>query len=230
VNHDPERAAASYLIGEMRGRRRARFERHLVECEDCWREVQLGRAGRSVAESGRELAPQQIREQVRAVIAATPPPVRPWRFRWGVTLLTLAAVALAGVTYLSLSGSGQPPVIDAVLADFGRGPAVSQEKVVAKLPARLGDLTYEVSYEDRLGDLEVVAHSYRDPAGHRVVVYQADRTFPVAAGAEHSGDGRTWTAAADGTVLFCADRPVPSLVVGDDEREVILAAQELGLR
>jgi hypothetical protein len=61
-------------------------------------------------------------------------------------------------------------------------------------------------------------------------VYQADRTFPVAEGAEHSSDGRTWTAAADGTVLFCADRPVASLVVGDDEREVTLAAQELGLR
>jgi hypothetical protein len=120
-------------------------------------------------------------------------------------------------------------VIDAVLADY-RQPPVSQGTVEAKLPARLGDLIYEARYKDTLGDLEVVAHSYRDPAGHRVVVYQADRTFPAAAGAEHSGDGRTWTAATDGAVLFCADHPVPSLVVGDDQREVILAAQELGLR
>jgi anti-sigma factor RsiW len=93
VKHEPERAAASYLLGEMKGRRRARFERHIVECEDCWREVQLGRAGRSVAESGRELAPQEIREQVRTVIAAAPIRGRQWRLRWGVTLLAIAAVA-----------------------------------------------------------------------------------------------------------------------------------------
>jgi hypothetical protein len=34
----------------------------MVDCEDCWREVDLGRKGRSVAESGRELAPQALRE------------------------------------------------------------------------------------------------------------------------------------------------------------------------
>ncbi len=228
MKHDPEKSAASYLFGEMRGRRRARFEQHIVECEDCWKEVQLGRAGRSVAESGRELAPQEIREQVRALIAASPLPQRR-RLRWGTTLLLIAAATLAGVTFLISEGGEQPPVIDAVLADY-RDLTVSRDAVEAKLPGRLGDLKHQTSYAGRLGGLDVVVHAYRDPAGHKVVVYQADHTFPVAEGAEHSGDGRTWTAAADGAVLFCADHPVPSLVVGDDEREVTLAARELGLR
>lgn len=229
MKHDPEKAAASYLSGEMRGRRRVGFERHIVECEDCWSEVQLGRAGRSLAESGRELGPQQTREQVRAVIAAAPTPRRRLRPGWGMTLLSLLALGLASLGYMTLQKGNQPDAIDAALADYRDGPSVARS-VQPNLPARLGDLHYLTSYAGRLGELDVVAHAYRDPAGHRVVVYQADRTFPVADGAEHSGDGRTWSAAADGALLFCADHPVPSLVVGDDEREVTLAARELGLR
>jgi anti-sigma factor RsiW len=229
LKHDPEKAAASYLSGEMIGRRRAAFERHIVECEDCWGEVQLGRAGRSLAESGRELAPQEVREQVRAVIAAAPARRRAWRPRWRTAILALMAFGLASVGYMTLESRNQPVVIDAVLADYHKGPALARS-IEPKLPARLGDLRYLTSYSGTLGELDVVVHAYRDPAGHKVVVYQADRTFPVADGAEHSGDGRTWTAATDGAVLFCADDPIPSLVVGDDEREVTLAVRELGLR
>ena len=72
MKHEPEKAAAAYLSGTMRSRRRTRFEQHIVDCEDCWQEVQLGRTGRSFAESGRELAPQNTRENIRAVIAAYP--------------------------------------------------------------------------------------------------------------------------------------------------------------
>lgn len=68
-----------------------------------------------------------------------------------------------------------------------------------------------------------------DPAGHEVVVYQADTTFPIAEGAEHAAGGETWTAEVEGAVFFCADHPVPSLVVGDDREEVELAADELDL-
>lgn len=229
MKHDPEKAAASYLSGEMIKRRRAGFERHIVECEDCWREVQLGRAGRSLAESGRELAPQAIREQVRAVIAAAPTPKRRWGLRWGTTVFAIAVIAVASLTYVTFQSQSQPRVIDAILADY-RDPAPSGEEIETTLPRRLGDLSHARSYANTLGDLEVIVHSYRDPAGHRVLVYQADRTFPAADGAEHSSDDRTWTAAADGVVLFCADHPVPSLVVGDDAREVTLAVRELRLR
>jgi anti-sigma factor RsiW len=52
LKHDPERNAAAYLDGLLSGARRRMFERHILECEDCWREVDLGRKGRSVAESG----------------------------------------------------------------------------------------------------------------------------------------------------------------------------------
>ncbi|MGH2750128.1 MAG: hypothetical protein ACRDK3_04550 [Actinomycetota bacterium] len=229
MKHDPEKAAASYLSGEMRGRRRDTFEAHIMDCEDCWTEVQLGRAGRSVAESGRELAPQDTREQVRAIIAALPASHRPWRMGWRTTVMTLGAVVVAAMGYIGLTSSHQPEVIDAVVADY-RAPSHVGVVVEANLPTRLGDLRYLTSYATTVENMDVVAHAYEDSAGHEVVVYQAEATFPVADGAEHSSNGRTWRAATDGVVLFCADRPIPSLVVGDDEREVALAAEELGLR
>lgn len=76
MSHDPERDAAAYLGGGIRARRRRRFEDHLMECEDCWREVEAGRLGRRLAESTRELAPQALRETVRAAVAAFPAPRR----------------------------------------------------------------------------------------------------------------------------------------------------------
>jgi hypothetical protein len=77
--------------------------------------------------------------------------------------------------------------------------------------------------------LPVLAHTYQDAAGHRVVLLRADQRFPQAAGARLMPGGATWVAVVDGVVVFCADRPAPSLVVGQDRAEVLLAAQRLGL-
>jgi hypothetical protein len=74
----------------------------------------------------------------------------------------------------------------------------------------------------------VVAHTYQDPAGDRVVLLQADRSFPTAVGAHHPGSD-TRISEVEGVVLFCADRPAPSLVVGLDRAKVLVAAAGLGL-
>ena len=144
-------------------------------------------------------------------------------------MLVAAPVVIASAGSLSLKGPAQPPLIEAVLTDY-REPARAGRVIEAELPRRLGDLRHLTRYVSTVDDLDIIAHAYRDPAGHKVIVYQADSTFPVADGAEHSSDGRTWSAATDGVILFCADDPIPSLVVGDDVREVTLAARELGLR
>lgn len=66
--HDPERNAAEYVTGELSRRARRWFEAHLLHCEDCWREVLLGRLGRRVAEEAREQAPAGLRDRVRAAV------------------------------------------------------------------------------------------------------------------------------------------------------------------
>ena len=66
--HDAERNAAEYVSGELSGRARRWFERHLLDCDDCWREVLLGRFGRRVAEDARESVPVGLRDRVRAAV------------------------------------------------------------------------------------------------------------------------------------------------------------------
>lgn len=69
--HDPERTAAEYVSGELPRRATRWFEAHLLHCEDCWREVLLGRLGRRVAEEAREQAPAGLRDRVRAAVQFT---------------------------------------------------------------------------------------------------------------------------------------------------------------
>jgi hypothetical protein len=67
-HHDPERNSSEYVSGELTGRARRWFERHLLDCDDCWREVLLGRFGRRVTEDVREPVPVGLRDRVRAAI------------------------------------------------------------------------------------------------------------------------------------------------------------------
>ena len=115
MRHDPERNAAAYLGGLLSTRKRRKFESHIVECEDCWREVDSGRKGRSVAESGRELAPQALRERVRAAVESVTP--RPKR-RWAFGAAALATAVVVGSLYV-VSLPDQPQTIEAVVAAFG---------------------------------------------------------------------------------------------------------------
>jgi hypothetical protein len=228
MRHDPERMAAAYLAGELRRRQRERFEAHMLACDDCWREVGLGRRGRALAESLRQVAPQRVRERVRATVAATPPTRR--ARRRGVLAATMAVlVAVVAGGLLLAQRPTQPAAIAAAVASYrAGGPAWTG--AATPPPARwLGDLRWHASGRGELAGLPVLAHTYQDAAGHRVVLLRADRLFPEAAGARPMPDGATWIAEVDGVVLFCADRPAPSLVVGQDRAEVLLAAQRLGL-
>ncbi len=230
MKHEPERNAANYLSGSMSRRRRKHFEEHILDCEDCWSEVDLGRRGRSLAETARDLAPQKLRERVRMSVEAMPAPRRRWRrFAFGALVVVVAMVTLVGGLDWALGPQEQPQEIAFLVADFESGSAL-KSMAAPTLPSQLADLRLRHSRAGRVDGMDVTAHSYVDSAGHEVVIYQADRTFPVAEGAEHTPGGETWTAEVEGAVLFCADDPVPSLVVGDDRKEVALAATELGLR
>ncbi len=70
ATHNSDTAAADYLGGGLRPRAVRAFERHLLGCERCWQEVDAGRAGRRLAESARQVAPSELREQLRAIIAS----------------------------------------------------------------------------------------------------------------------------------------------------------------
>jgi len=228
MRHDPERAAAAYLAGELSVRQRERFEAHMLGCDDCWREVGAGRRGRELAESVRELAPQHLRELVRATVEATPARSRrPRRLAAAVAAAALAAALGAG-GLVAVRERAQPAPIEAVVARYRAGGAWSPDPSRPPAP-RLGDLVWQGTGRGVVGGVAVVAHTYQDAAGHRVVLLVSDRTFPEAAGASPRPSGGAWMAEVDGVVLYCAEHPEPSLVVGQDRAEVLLAADRLRL-
>lgn len=223
--HEPERTAAAYLGGRLGPRRRRAFERHIVDCEDCWREVDLARRGRSLAEAARELAPHSLREQIRASVWTVPV-----RRRWlrVAAIAGVVAAAAVGGGVVTLDRDGQPEVIEAALS-AAHGEWVLPETRASTLPVELGDLRLIEARGGSVQGLELTQHLYRDAAGHVVSVLQAARPFPAARGAVHRPDGHSWTVTVGGVVLFCADRPTHVLVAGDDAGEVALAVRLLEL-
>lgn len=215
MSHDPERDAAAFLGGAMRARRRRRFESHLLDCEDCWREVAAGRRGRQLAESTRELAPQALRETVRAAVAALPVQRRRVGVPLiGVALLVLAAGSFAAVTQLS---QDQPPPIARAVADFRQG-RMPTEAASGSVAPDLGSLRLSLtsSGSGSLDGLHVDAYSYRDPNGHRLLLYLSEVTFPVAAGARQARSDGPWRARIDDLELLCSSEPHALLAISDD--------------
>jgi len=201
----------------------------MLGCDDCWREVGAGRRGRELAESVRELAPQRLRERVRATVEAAP--ARSRRPRRLVTLAVAAALVAAlgaGGLVAIRAERAQPAPIMAVVARYRAGGAWSPDPSRPPAP-RLGDLVWRGTGRGVVGGVAVVAHTYQDAAGHRVVLLVSDWVFPEAVGATPRPAGNAWIAEVDGVVLYCAEHPEPSLLVGQDRAEVLLAADRLRL-
>lgn len=210
----------------MTARRRRRFEEHLLACEDCWREVAAGRLGRRLAESARELAPQDLRERVRAAVAAMPPPRRP---RWAFGATAAAVSALAAVVVLVLP-AGQPAPIARAVADFreGRIPTARDASVPAPDLSAMS-LRLVASGTGSLDGQRVDAYGYRDTSGHRLLLYLSDTAFPVAAGASRASPDGPWRARIDGLELLCSDRPHALLAVSDDAQMLAGLARALAI-
>jgi hypothetical protein len=138
------------------------------------------------------------------------------------------AVATLGFALFLLLSPGQPEAIEELVGDF-RGDVVLTGSVRPDLPEVLGDLELTGAADGSVEGLDVVVHRYRDAAGHRVAVYRSDRPFPVAAGADRDPVRSTWHASIGGVEVFCAEDPFHALVIGDDRREVGLAAALLNL-
>ena len=214
MSHDSERDAAAYLGGAMRARRRRGFEAHLMECEDCWREVESGRAGRRLAESTRELAPQSLRETIRAAVAAFPSPRN--RLRVPLAGASIALLLVVGVFAAVQLRGNQPAPITRAVADFhqGRMPTEAPSGSVAPDLASL-DLSLTSAGSGQLDGLHVDAYSYRDGSGRRLLLYLSDTTFPIATGARQTSRNGPWRARVGDLELLCAEEPHALLAISD---------------
>lgn len=220
MSHNPQDDAAAYLGGAMSSRRGKRFEAHLVSCEECWSEVSQARRGRAGAEALRELAPQSLREAIRASVMSRPASNHRNRPLWIGALA--AAVAVSAVVVAVFLGRTGPPATDRqpesvaqALADFTHG-RIPAEKPVSRPAPDLTQIGFAVAGTGagEVGRIAVDGFSYRDGAGRRLQIYLSDEPFPEAAGARRfsRADG-PWMASSNGVGLLCSEKPMPLLAL-----------------
>lgn len=229
MSHEPERSAAEYLGGAMSARQARRFEAHLVDCEECWREVAEGRRGRQVAEAARELAPPVLREDVRASLAITPRRnPRPWIV--GAGAVGVLVLAISGVVVLR--GPHQPGAIAEAVGDY-RGARLAASGPAARPPPELtgAGLSLVAQGGGVVGALPVDAYAYRDDVGHRLLLYLSDHPFPEAAGAHRSSRPEgPWVGSDSGVEMLCASRPEALLALSADAALLRRVAAVLGVQ
>jgi hypothetical protein len=228
MSHDPERLAAAYLT-TMRPRARRRFEPHLLGCEPCWQEVCLARRGRQLAEAARDLAPPQLRDDIRAAVTTPATLPAPGQLpRWPIIgAAVMAAAVLAGAAVLvrpwphtrPAPGAAAPPAaITAAIASYRAnrlpGSAVSAEPAPTLTPLTL-HLAGAAHAE--LGGMAVTLFAYRTPSGERLTILVSSRPFPEASHArELDGAEGAWTMRASGVTIICAQHTHAMLLLSSD--------------
>ena len=251
AEHDSEGEAARFLGGALSARPHRAFERHLVGCEACWREVELGRSGRRLVESARELAPPEMRERLRTLAAsesAEPAAIVNRRerlsrrlrqgaqaHRWllaGAAALVVAVPLGVWQVGQSTAAIGQPVAISQAVSGFQehRLPGTRLPQAPAPALAMLG-LTPVGAAAGVVAGTEVTAFSYRDPAGRYVMVYLSAQPFPTAVGARrlagHNRPDGPWVATSGGITVLCARSPHALLVLSQDRQLVLDIANVL---
>ncbi|WP_188196625.1 zf-HC2 domain-containing protein [Nonomuraea sp. SYSU D8015] len=228
MRHDPERDAAAYLAGELGALRRLWFERHMLDCRDCWTEATIARQGRMLAESLRVAAPPSTRERIRAVAELD---TEPQRGRWPQLLLAAAVAVLIAVALAiapRLTQTQPAPLVAA--ADLQRAESlVVWQEPGPPLP-RIGAYAWRGTAQEELGEMAATVYSYAAPDGRHIVVIASSRPFPRAAGARDVKPAPSWLAEVEGTSMLCADKDGTSwLAVAADPATALTVGRALGL-
>ena len=255
---DPARSeelAAAFLGGDLAAAQRQDFEEHLLTCEACWTEVELGRTGRHLAEGARELAPLELRDRLRSVIASAaadstpsaPPTVpaatalaprpRTHRLRRGAlaALATAAALTAAVLVVPGVIGhdrtTTQPVAIAQAIAGFRAHELPGSQVPVGQAPDLTGlDLRPIGAAAGDVAGTTVTAFAYRDSAGRDLTVLLSRAPFPTALGARRlAGADGPWIATAQGVTVLCARSPHALLVLSQDRALVMATAAAMRL-
>lgn len=192
--HDDARVV-SYLAGDLESAEAEAFERHLVDCDHCWRAVSADRRGRALAETLRELAPASLRDRVRMHVEADTPTKSRSRRRRGLAAAFVAiAVVLVTAGALATLGGGTAADPVAAVVRAAADPPVSGSVVV---DGRKVELTRDVL------------------DGRVVTVGRSDASFPMPAGGRYLGNeaGAPWVATRGSMTIVCLSSPENLLVV-----------------
>jgi hypothetical protein len=221
----------AYLAGEFPPPEQKAFEQHLLTCDHCWTDVDVGRRGRALVEQAREPAPDHLRTCIHAAAAAHRPTRRPRTRVVVAAALALVTAVTVGVAVRTADPASQPPQITLAVAGYradrlpGSGiPAQAGPDLSALHLAETG------AGSGRLAGQPVTGYAYRDQTGRRILLYLSDRPFPMPERADHpTGPDGAATVRHRGISVLCSRRPYQALVLGDDTHLVWRVAGELDL-
>jgi anti-sigma factor RsiW len=229
VTHDPMTVAA-YVAGELTGGPHAEFEKHLLACEACWKEVEVGRRGRQLVALAREPAPDALRERLLMEFDD--------RSRRRPRLARLVAVAIAAAAAVAAIAVGvvfavqeaPPASINAAVADFraARLPGSVIPTTTAPDLTKIG-LTQTAAGAGDLAGIPVTAYAYRDRTGRRLLIYVGQQPFVTPRDAKEYAGSDAWISHQHGVSVLCSREPHVTLVVGEDEEQVTHTAEFLDL-
>jgi hypothetical protein len=204
----------------------------LLECEECWTEVEAARRGQTAVELIREFAPPHLRASVRRTSAGGSPGRRRTR---RIALVAAACIILtAGIATTLVVISAQPSDSAAVAAAVsgyteGRLPGNA-------MPSDPGPDLSSMEMKQvgagtgRIGDMHVTAYAYRDPTGRRLMIYTSSTAFTMPDRAELlDGPDGAWMTHREGVALLFSRRPHELLVLGEDDELVHHVAESLDL-
>ncbi|MGB0436214.1 MAG: hypothetical protein ACPGIJ_04460 [Mycobacterium sp.] len=254
TDHDSAGIVAQFLADGLEPEDRRSVEAHMLGCDTCWAEMITARAGRTLAESLREPAPQSARETLRSIAADPLPepvadPVREWPatprrrpVRWlqsgfgggrQVAAAALVAVVVAALTGVVSLLSAQPPEanpLQAAAAEYQVPPGNPADRGERPPAERIGDLVWTETTHKAIGSQQATLYRYAGPQGHRLVLISSTESFPRAGNAQAVGSGPEWMADIDGATVLCADSHGLSwLVVAGSEDEALAAGDAVGL-
>lgn len=230
MHTDPEALAARYVAGEMRADQRWRFQRHLLDCDECWHEVAAARAGRAAIETLRRAAPAVLRDRVRATVELGDNPAgarRSWLWRFTTPVLAAVAIVVAAVlsSFAIFDDGGDGNQLAGVVTAY-RDSGAWAESSANPPAARIAGLRLT---DVRTGDVAgapAVGYTYSDGNGTTVLVVRNGGSFPKPSDAQPVRNG-DWVADVDRLTIFCTATDVPLLVAGADPDDVYAAASAL---
>lgn len=195
-----ERRVIAYLSRELSEDERARFEEHLLGCDECWAAVQQDRRGRHIAENLRELAPPGLRDRVRgAVELVRRRRGRPMR-RLPVlgAAAAIAALVLVAAGLLLSSRPGEPAVVNEILRLAETKAAKTETPVPRVIDGQ---------------PLTLASYRFR---GQHVVMARSAATFPMPLHAMPlgRGSGEPWIARRGEMSVLCLSRPEHVMLAG----------------
>lgn len=229
MTHNPELQAAAYLAGELSEPAQQRFEDHLLQCDQCWAEVEAGRRGQTAVESVRELAPAHLRAAIRRSSlgdASERPRKRKTVLYAAAVLAVLAGTSAAVVVSFQQRDSS---AIAAAVTGYtdGRLPGATMPKEPAPDLSSIR-LAYAGAGMGRIGDMQVTGYAYRDLAGRRLIIYASTKGFTMPPKAQlFDGPRGPWMTHRDGVMLLFSRHPHELLILGEDDELVHDAAVAL---